>query len=67
MPGDRELRTLTEWSVETRYPGNLPEATLGDAREAIEIARRVLALAEGQIRQRESEENSSPPSNEGSH
>lgn len=29
---------LSDWAVEPRYPGDLPEATAEDAREAIELA-----------------------------
>ena len=33
------LKILTEWAVEPRYPGDLPDATLGDARRAVRDAR----------------------------
>lgn len=33
-----DLTWLTEWSVESRYPGDWPEATREDAKRAIEIA-----------------------------
>jgi len=36
-----DLAELTEWAVEARYPGDWPEATLDDARRAVEQARRV--------------------------
>jgi HEPN domain-containing protein len=32
---DADLAALTEWSVESRYPGNWPEATGSDASAAI--------------------------------
>ncbi len=35
---DLDLTWLTEWSVESRYPGDWPEATSEDAKRAIEIA-----------------------------
>lgn len=33
------LSSLTIWAVEFRYPGDPPEATVEDAREAVELAR----------------------------
>lgn len=33
------LSSLTVWAVELRYPGDLPEATAEDAREAVDLAR----------------------------
>lgn len=30
---------LSDWAVEPRYPGDLPEATIADAEEAVELAR----------------------------
>jgi HEPN domain-containing protein len=38
-----DLATLTEWSVEARYPGDWPEAVEADARAAVEQARAVWA------------------------
>jgi HEPN domain-containing protein len=37
------LNTLTDFAVRTRYPGDEP--TLNDAKEAIEIAKLIRALA----------------------
>jgi HEPN domain-containing protein len=37
-----DLAELTEWAVEARYPGDWPEATLQEARRAVEQARSVL-------------------------
>lgn len=37
-----DLAGLTEWSVEARYPGDWPEATTADAREAVGQARSIL-------------------------
>ena len=34
-----DLAELTEWAVEARYPGDWPDATVGDARRAGEPAR----------------------------
>jgi HEPN domain-containing protein len=36
------LANLTEWAVESRYPGDYPDATEDDAREAVALARDVL-------------------------
>lgn len=33
-----DLSWLTEWSVESRYPGDWPEALPNDAKKAVEIA-----------------------------
>jgi HEPN domain-containing protein len=33
-----DLAELTEWAVEARYPGDWPDATIGDARQAVEQA-----------------------------
>jgi len=35
------LGELTEWASEARYPGDLPDAMVGDARAAVEKARAV--------------------------
>lgn len=60
IPGERELRTLTQWSVEARYPGDLPEATRTEACEAIELARGILGQAELVVCQRETEPEGAP-------
>lgn len=39
------LSWLTVWAVEPRYPGDLPEATVDDARAAVRQAREILATA----------------------
>jgi HEPN domain-containing protein len=36
-----DLAFLTEWAVETRYPGNWPEATRDDAQMAVQQAQAV--------------------------
>jgi HEPN domain-containing protein len=48
IPGDwqvavehPDLADLTEWAVEARYPGDWPEATAADARDAVQRARAV--------------------------
>ncbi len=38
-----DLAELTEWAVEARYPGDWPEATLENARSAVEQAKGVCA------------------------
>jgi HEPN domain-containing protein len=47
-----DLAELTEWSVESRYPGDWPEATLEDARAAVEQARRVLETVTADLARR---------------
>ncbi|MCR4441393.1 MAG: HEPN domain-containing protein [Peptococcaceae bacterium] len=37
-----DLTWLTEWSVESRYPGDWPEASCEDAKKAVTIATEVL-------------------------
>lgn len=37
-----DLSWLTEWSVESRYPGDWPEASSEDAKKAVTIATKVL-------------------------
>jgi HEPN domain-containing protein len=44
------LGALTQWATETRYPGNLPDPTVGDAQSAVATARRVLDLIDGDLR-----------------
>lgn len=43
------LAKLTEWAVEARYPGDLPDADEADAREAVDIAERVLDYITGDL------------------
>lgn len=43
-PGD--LASLTFWAIEARYPGDWPDATPEDAREAVEQARTVVESIE---------------------
>ena len=40
----KDLSELSFWAVESRYPGDLPEATAEDANAAIDLAREVLIL-----------------------
>ena len=42
---DANLSALTEWAVESRYPGDWPDATGADAAEAVEWARAVTDAA----------------------
>jgi HEPN domain-containing protein len=44
-----DLAGLTEWSVEARYPGDWPEATAADAREALDQARGILESVRGDL------------------
>lgn len=39
-----DLGELTVWAVESRYPGDWPEATAADANRAVTISHRVLEL-----------------------
>ena len=41
---------LTQWATETRYPGSLPDPTVGDAGSAVATAQRVLDLIVGDLR-----------------
>lgn len=44
-----ELSSLTEWSVEARYPGDWPEATSADAATAVSQALTVLKAIEDDL------------------
>ncbi len=44
-----DLEDLTRWAIEGRYPGDLDEATSGDAGRAVELAGHVLAIAHGTL------------------
>lgn len=46
-----DLTWLTEWSVESRYPGDWPEATKDDAKKAIEIASSVVDTCKTLVKQ----------------
>jgi HEPN domain-containing protein len=46
---DADLATLTQWSVEARYPLR-DEATAEDARNAVDQAQRVLSALKGDLR-----------------
>lgn len=45
-----DLEPLSSWAVEARYPGDLPDSTMEDAREAIEQARKVVDLVVADLR-----------------
>ena len=47
--GDKALAALSVWAVEARYPGDAPDASGSDAREAVAGARAVVAAAEGDV------------------
>ena len=47
-----DLAELTEWAVEARYPGDWPDATLGDARDAVAQARSVYESVRGDLEKR---------------
>jgi HEPN domain-containing protein len=48
----RDLAELTEWAVEARYPSDWPDATVEDARRAVEQARGVYESVLGDLVQR---------------
>ena len=48
-----DLSELSFWAVESRYPGDMPEATLRDADAALALARDVLTLVEIDLRKNE--------------
>ena len=47
-----DLADLTEWSIESRYPGDWPEAVEKDARLAIERARAVWTSVDNDLTRR---------------
>lgn len=46
-----DLSELSFWAVESRYPGDLPEATEDDAEAAVLLAERILISVEGGLRE----------------
>lgn len=53
MPNDWQIRSafpdlpeLSQWAIEARYPGDWPDATPEDAREAVKLARAVVESIE---------------------
>jgi len=44
-----EVVVLTQYAVQTRYPGDWNPVTLEEARQAVQIATRILTWAEGQL------------------
>lgn len=56
LPDDWQVRkqslrlgTLTQWAIEARYPGDYPDATVGDALEAVRLARAVYDFIQGDL------------------
>jgi HEPN domain-containing protein len=47
-----DVSALTEWAVESRYPGDWPEAAPADAVQAMEAARLLVHAAEEQLAER---------------
>ncbi|MBI2843137.1 MAG: HEPN domain-containing protein [Armatimonadetes bacterium] len=45
-----DLSELTFWAVESRYPGDLPEATTDDAKAAVLLAEEILISVESSLR-----------------
>jgi HEPN domain-containing protein len=46
-----DLAGLSAWAVESRYPGDLPEASAEDADAAVALAGEVVSLAEQDLRE----------------
>ncbi len=46
-----DLSELSFWAVESRYPGDLPEATSDDADAATSLAERILTSVENSLRE----------------
>ena len=44
-----DLAALTEWAVEARYPGDWPDATADEARQAVDDARSVVTSVAGDM------------------
>jgi HEPN domain-containing protein len=42
-----DLSWLSEWSVEARYPGEWPDATIYEARQAIDIVEDIIKMING--------------------
>lgn len=47
-----DLAELSEWSVESRYPGDWPEATPVDAKQAVALAQEVMRIVTEDLAQR---------------
>ena len=47
-----DLAALTIWSVESRYPGNTPDITESEAREALKLAKSVFDVVSTQLQER---------------
>ena len=43
------LSALSRWAVEPRYPGDVPEATVAEAREAVAAARSIVGTAAARL------------------
>ncbi len=47
-----DLAELSEWAVESRYPGDWPEATPSDAKQAVALAQEVMRIVTEDLGQR---------------
>ena len=47
-----DLAALTIWSVESRYPGNMPDITENEARETLKLAKAVFDVVFTQLQER---------------
>jgi HEPN domain-containing protein len=59
LPGEWEAKTvspdladMTEWAVESRYPGDWPDATESDARTAYDLAKKMSEAMEVDLENR---------------
>lgn len=47
-----DLAELTVWAVESRYPSHLPDATEGEARDTLHLAKSLLLAVKAEIKER---------------
>jgi HEPN domain-containing protein len=47
-----DLAALTIWSVESRYPGNMPDITENEARETLQMAKSVFDVVSTELQER---------------
>ena len=50
MFADADLRMLNPWSIDGRYPADVDDATVAEARECIAAAERILDTATASLR-----------------
>src|ERR1051325_11372942 len=47
-----DLAELTIWAIESRYPGDTPDVTEGEARETLQLAKRVFEAVATELKDR---------------